>query len=203
MRKLLARQGRTPRPAWAVLLALTTAASAAAIRDLGDGESLPRQAAFVAKDGEHIILKLASGTTVRVPAKRFSGAELEFIAGQSGELAEGAKAVNQALGFPAFTGLALAGRAAADLAKALELPLESDAPVGKSWRLYAAVRKPGYKLFGAVPTRPRSTRTPKGRLSRSRSSSPTRATTEARRDSPASISKAGSNPVRPTASPER
>lgn len=147
----VAWRGLSPQWALAVVLALTGGASAAAIRDLGEGESLPRQAAFVAKDGEHIILKLASGTTVRVPANRFSGAELEFIEGQSGELAESANSINQALGFPAFTGLALAGRAAADLAKALELPLESDAPVGKSWRLYAAVRKPGYKLFGAVP----------------------------------------------------
>ena len=121
------------------------------IREFKDVTGRPLKAAFVTREGDNAVLRLESGKTASVPLARLSEADRDFIKRQEAQSAGASKAINEALGFPAFTGEGLTQRDAEEIAQAMKLPQESEAPVGKSWRLYAAVSAPGYKLFGAVP----------------------------------------------------
>ncbi|MFZ9936979.1 MAG: hypothetical protein ACO3JG_07935, partial [Luteolibacter sp.] len=98
-----------------------------------------------------VILQHPNGSNQKVPLERFAKEDRDYIAAREAKHAGAAKAVNEALGFPAFSDGHFTTRQAGEIAAAMQLPLESESPVGNSWRLYAAVRKSGYKLFGAVP----------------------------------------------------
>lgn len=135
--------------AFPLIFAVT--ARADEMREFKDVTGRPLKAAFVKRDGDNVVLILESGKTATVPLTKLSEADRDFIRKREKESAGASKAINEALGFPAFTGDGLTRRNAEDIANAMKLPMESEAPIGKSWRLYAAVRVPGYKLFGAVP----------------------------------------------------
>jgi hypothetical protein len=132
-------------------LVLAVAARAEEIREFKDLTGRPLKAAFVTRDGDNVVLMLESGKAATVPLARLSEPDRDFIKEREAQSADASKAINDALGFPALTGKGLTQRNAEEIAQAMKLPQESEAPIGKSWRLYAAVRVPGYKLFGAVP----------------------------------------------------
>jgi hypothetical protein len=132
-------------------LAFTASLAAGEYREFKDVTGRTVKAEFIGLEEEQVVLKLPNGSTAKVPVERFSKEDRDYIAAQEAKNADAAKAVNEALGFPAFTDDNFTGRKAEEIAGAMKLPLESESPVGNSWRLYAAVRVPGYKLFGAVP----------------------------------------------------
>jgi hypothetical protein len=133
------------------ILLAATARAEEEIREFMDVTGRPLMATYLTRDGDNVELKLANGTTVTVPLVQLSEADRQYIDTRAAKSSDIAQAINEALGLPAFTSEGLARRDAEEIAKAMKLPQESEAPVGKSWRLYAAVRVPGYKLFGAVP----------------------------------------------------
>ena len=132
-------------------LAATASLAAGEIREFKDVTGRTLKAEFAGLEAGQVTLKLPNGSTAKVPVERFSQDDRDYIAAQEAKNADAAKAVNEALSFPAFSDEPFTTRKAGEIAAAMQLPLESESPVGNSWRLYAAVRKPGYKLFGAVP----------------------------------------------------
>lgn len=134
-----------------VSVAATVSLAAGEIREFKDVTGRTLKAEFAGLEAGQVTLKLPNGSTAKVPVERFSKDDRDYIAAQEAKNADAAKAVNEALGFPVFSDEPFTTRKAGEIAAALHLPLESESPVGNSWRLYAAVRKPGYKLFGAVP----------------------------------------------------
>ena len=134
-----------------VSLAATAALATGDFREFKDVTGRTLKAEFAGLEAGQVILKLPNGNLAKVPVERLSKDDHDYIAAQQTKNADAAKAVNGALGFPAFSAGHFATRKAVEIAATMQLPLESESPVGNSWRLYAAVRKPGYTLFGAVP----------------------------------------------------
>ena len=132
-------------------LAATASLAAGEMHEFKDVTGRTVTAEFAGLEAGQVILKLPNGSTAKVPLERFAKDDRDYIAAREAKHAGAAKAVNEALGFPAFSDGHFTTRQAGEIAAAMQLPLESESPVGNSWRLYAAVRKPGYKLFGAVP----------------------------------------------------
>lgn len=121
------------------------------VREFKDTQGRALKAELITANDKEASLKLSNQSTVVIPLEKLSTADQDYIKKFLSENANAAKKVNDALGFPAFSSEGFTERDAADIAKAMKLPQESSSTIGSSWRLYAAVQRKGYELFGAVP----------------------------------------------------
>ncbi len=140
-------------PTFASALAALWLAPAAwaEVREFTDVDGRTITAQLVEAKNDAVTLKLGDGRNVDVPLARLSEADREYVGAQGERATSEAKAVNEAFGLEAFGAATLSSTDAKAMAEAMMLPQESSTPTGDSWRLYAAVRKKDYKLFGAVP----------------------------------------------------
>src|SRR5690606_25962304 len=130
--------------AFASVLALSGPVSAAAPAPL-------EHAKLVAFHDGMTVFLTPTGKRIEIPMIDLSGSEQEIVREFAAENRKTAVRINQAAGHEAFSGVPWADRSADEVASGFGLPMESDSVIGRSWRLYAAARKPGYRLFGAMP----------------------------------------------------
>lgn len=141
----------------ATSLFLGTQSFAQQIRTFEDAKGRSIKAKFISNTDNEVTLMLNNGKEATIKISTLSTKDQEYVRNLAppADIEPSdtglADAINRAIGYPAFNDQEFTKRNAKDIAHALQMPLESNSSIGSSWRLYAAARKPGYRLLGATP----------------------------------------------------
>ena len=120
-------------------------------RSLADGDGGKLEVRFEGKqDGRYLLRRKTDGKLFEVSPDLLLPADQAAFDGVAKRLDEEITKLNTTSGHALFTGIPFECRPAEEIAKALQLRVESSTRYSKSWRLYAS-HVEGYRLFGAMP----------------------------------------------------